>query len=30
LYQQRLLQAQGSAGGDGKEATQESKIILPN
>jgi preprotein translocase subunit SecB len=30
LYQQRLLQAQASAGSDGKEATQESKIILPN
>ena len=30
LYQQRLLQAQGSAGGDGIESTQESKIILPN
>jgi preprotein translocase subunit SecB len=30
LYQQRLLQAQGSAGGDGNESTQESKIILPN
>jgi hypothetical protein len=24
------LQAQGSAGSDGKEAAQESKIILPN
>ncbi|MCM0028396.1 MAG: protein-export chaperone SecB [Polynucleobacter sp.] len=30
LYQQRLLQAQGSVGSDGKEAAQESKIILPN
>jgi preprotein translocase subunit SecB len=30
LYQQRLLQAHGSAGGDGNELTQESKIILPN
>jgi preprotein translocase subunit SecB len=30
LYQQRLLQAQGSVGGNGNEPTQESKIILPN